>query len=450
MMASPELMFCFTNDLVRFAHEPLAGSYNACDFQARLEKCNQIIDHLNETTKDYNDQYFQLFDIQKFLSQANNFLSSGFNIGVAVFALITNSATVIVIVKARRYHTAQGPVIKKNDELNSIDQTFFTYMLANAIFNLFCSLVFLLNTCVQCVPTPVSEIYMNMTGCVISDMWVAGVMSLMKFMSNYTYLQMSMNRYLLVGKDHAKWVQIVAQSNFKTKMFVAFISSLVLSLVPVYEVYYFEGFQLVNNGNKLNSYYYYHSYLWEFAAGVKNTDPKMGSINLDNLYTALDMLPLVFSLTVVHDTFSYFVFCFFNLAFDLMTVLKLKQSLAEKARLSAMNKRDEQMQAEIRSVIMVVLNSVVNILLRLPELLAIIFFFALALNPNQQYPFKILCYDFGQCLTLGQISNSFIILSLSFNVFFYYFFNKTFKFAFHFAFGGNAKSKEPRKSLSYR
>jgi hypothetical protein len=78
---------------------------------------------------------------------------------------------------------------------------------------------------------------------------------------------------------------------------------------------------------------------------------------------------------------------------------------------------------------MVVMNSIVNILLRLPELLAIVFLLVVAVNPNQKYPFKILCYNFGQCLTLGDISNSFIILSLSFNVFFYYFFNKTFKFA---------------------
>jgi hypothetical protein len=128
-----------------------------------------------------------------------------------------------------------------------------------------------------------------------------------------------------------------------------------------------------------------------------------------------------------------------------MTVKKLKESLAEKARLSSVKKQDEQMRAERRSVIMVILNSLVNFLLRLPELLAIVFFLTVAVNPNQSYPFKIICYQFGQCLTLGRISNSFVVFSLAFNVFFYYFFNKTFKFAFHLLFCG-AHKKQPANS----
>jgi hypothetical protein len=146
----------------------------------------------------------------------------------------------------------------------------------------------------------------------------------------------------------------------------------------------------------------------------------------------------MFSLTIANALVSYFLFCFLNLALDVRTVLKLKESLAEKERLSSVNKRDEIMRTERRSVVMVVLNSVANIFFRLPELLSIVFLFAVALD--EKYIFKILCYDYGQCLTLGQISNPFIIFSLSFNIFFYYFFNKTFKFACHLLFCG-AKSR---------
>jgi hypothetical protein len=429
---------CNINDLTTFSE-----TFTACNFSNRLQNCAPIIGNLNETETNYSDQYFLFYNIQYFLKQANNFLSNGFSIGVSVFALVTNLTTLIVILNARRHHTAQGPVFKKDDELNSIGEAFFSYMVANAVINSIFSLTILLNTCINCVPKPVDEQFVNVTGCVIRNMCVAGVLSLMKLMSNFTYLQISMNRYLLVGKDHAKWVETVAKSNFKTNMCISFIISFLLSLVSVYQDFYFEGFYAKDNkGEEYNSYYYYHSYLFGRSLHSYYSDADLDMADLDS---AVSMLPLIFTLTLLHDVFSYFLFCFLSLAFDVMTVLKLKESLAEKARLSSTNKRDEQMQAERRSVIMVVLNSIVNILLRLPELLAIVFFFAVAVNSNQKYPFKVVCYDFGQCLTLGQISNSFVILSLSLNIFFYYFFNKTFKFAFHLFFCDGQKSKALKK-----
>jgi hypothetical protein len=427
---------CNARDSNKFFH-----AYNACDFTSRLQNCALLTEDLVKTKIEFNDQYFQLYAIQSYLSQANNFLSSGFNIGVSVFALVTNLANAAVIVNARRHHKAQGPVIKRDNELNSINEAFFTYMLVNAFINFIFSLAFLLRTCISCVPTPVNEMYVNVNACVIADMCVTGLMSVMKLMGNYTYLLMTMNRYLLVGEDHVKWIE-KSKSKFKIPMCIAIFCSSLLSLVSVYQVYYFEGFNF-SDGDENNSYFYYHSYLF----GRSSSDDSNTMINstLTDLYTAESALPAVFFLTIVHDIVSYFIFCFFNLALDVMTVLKLKESLEKKARLSSTNKQDEQMRAERRSVIMVVLNSLVNILLRLPELLAIVFFIAVSANPNHKYLFRILCYNFGQCLAFGEISNSFVVLSLSFNIFFYYFFNKTFKFAFHLFFCGKKSNNKLKK-----
>jgi hypothetical protein len=433
---------CNTNNWTEFEH-----SYNACDFPARLQKCISIQTALHDAETNYNDPYFQLYDVQSFLSQAYNFLSGGFNIGVSIFVLITNLATAIVIINARHIHTSKGLVLKKDDKLNSIEELFFTYMLANAAINAAYSLGFLLITCIKCAPKEINEKIVNVSACETSDLWVSGAMSVMKLMGNFTFLLMSINRYLLVGKDHVQWIKTVAQSNFKTKMCIAVIASGLLSLIPVYQVYFFNGLSTNDEkGDHYNSYYYYHSYLklFEVRDSLSDFSVKL-NLSLTKLSNDASALPLIFSLTILYNLFSYFLFCLFNLALDVMTVLKLKETLGEKARLSSSNKRGEQMQAERRSVIMVVLNSIVNILLRLPELLAIVFFVAVAANPNQQYPFKILCFNFGQCLTLGKISNSFDVLSLSLNVFFYYFFNKTFKFAFHLLFCGQ-KSNPPTKN----
>jgi hypothetical protein len=52
------------------------------------------------------------------MSEASNFLSSGFNIGVAVVSLATNLTTLTMIVKACRHHKAKGPVhIRKTTKI---------------------------------------------------------------------------------------------------------------------------------------------------------------------------------------------------------------------------------------------------------------------------------------------------------------------------------------------
>jgi hypothetical protein len=125
-----------------------------------------------------------------------------------------------------------------------------------------------------------------------------------------------------------------------------------------------------------------------------------------------------------------------------MTVLKLRRSLAEKSRLSANSsdaKNKEQAKAEMRSIIMIVLNSLSNFLFRFPELVSTILFYVISLSGNQ-FVFKILCYGFSQCLSIQEMVNPFYILSLSFNLFFYYFFNKAFKFSFKFTFSKKSKS----------
>jgi hypothetical protein len=79
------------------------------------------------------------------------------------------------------------------------------------------------------------------------------------------------------------------------------------------------------------------------------------------------------------------------------------------------------MKAEIRSIIMIVL--------RFPELISIVFFYSLSYGEGPDL-FKTLCYSSRECITIVDLANVFYILSLSLNFFFYYFFNKAFKFSF--------------------
>jgi hypothetical protein len=267
--------------------------------------------------------------------------------------------------------------------------------------------------------------------CQLLEKWIWTVTTVFKMMANFSFLLISLNRYLLVGKDHAKWVEAVAKSQVKTVTCVAFISSCLLSAITYFQIDTYSLNSIYLNQTSYMAFYqdkytYYRSYEW--GSGGIGIDFSQIEELLD---TFSSKLAIVLGLITVRDLLSYFLFCILNLAIDVMTVKKLKESLAEKAKLSSLNKRNEQMKAERRCVFMVVLNSLVNVLLRLPELLAIIFYIIVQTDTTYGlYVFKMLCFTYNQCQTLNDIANPFYIISLSSNLIFFYFFNNTFKVAF--------------------
>jgi hypothetical protein len=339
--------------------------------------------------------------------------------------------------------------MKKDDPLNAIDQAFFTYMLANAVLNAIYSFSFLLYYSIPCIP--IKTLTFDALNCTVLDKWMWTVTSVLKLMANFSFLLISLNRYLLVGKDHAEWVKFVADAHVKIVTCITFVCSCLLSAITYYQIDTFSinkqllieqeyGLVVPEEGGEieqrfLNTYYYYSSYSMEYRG--HNPD---GAINI--VFSQLkSTMSIVIGFILVRDVMSYFLFCIFNLAIDVMTVKKLNESLAEKAKLSSLDKHDEQMRAERRCVFMVILNSCVNVLLRLPELLTIVFYIIVEADVNGLYIFKMLCITYNRCQTLNDIANPFYIISLSSNVLFYYFFNKTFKAAFLKTFSICTKKK---------
>jgi hypothetical protein len=169
---------------------------------------------------------------------------------------------------------------------------------------------------------------------------------------------MSLNRYLLVGKEHVEWLKSIAEANIALVLFISLICSTLLSYVIV-DQQNFTNFALTSGNSSLlepNNYNYYHDYTYL-------------PIYPDYMFSIINQyfennLTRVIALTIVHDLFTYFVFCILNLIADIITVIKLKEAHAEKARLgvSTKEKKQKQERAERRSIVMVVLNSLANVL----------------------------------------------------------------------------------------
>jgi hypothetical protein len=415
------------SDFVQFKH-----AFNACDFPDKYLKCQLNISIPNQSLSSYTDSYFQFYDTQYFLIKMRDILKSYFDYWILVLGFLTNLITAIVIINA--YRKASVYSNNKDNQLGSIKENFFTYMLINSIINSIYSLLMFFNETLPCVPNPVGEKYIE-NNCLITDACIATTASVLKLTANVTYLQMSLNRYLLVGKDHSERLKKVGKANIVIVLIIALITSCLLSYVVVEQQNFLNYFGVQSNGLELNDYYLsiysdYDKSFFNYGLFVQKFNHK---------------LPLIIPLTIIHDFVSYFLFCILNLIVDVMTVVKLKETLDQKAKIGVQTKekKEEQESAERRSIIMVVLNSLVNILLRIPELLSIIFFF-ITITAKDVYMLRV-CSHFRECNAVTEISNSFFNLTMIFNIFFYYFFNKTFKFAFHLIFTLNSKTNQTKK-----
>jgi hypothetical protein len=400
-------------------------AFNACNFSEKINQCNLDSAKLTQSFANYHDEYFYFNSIHSNLKQAQQILNTYFDVWVLFLGLLANLITAIVIINAR--FKADRYKSKKDNPLGGIDELFFTCMLINALINLiYCLMMFVYQT-FPCKPTPIGEHY-QINHCIITTICISTTESILKLTANVTYLQMSLNRYLLIGRDHAGWLKAIAKANIVLVLVISFICSVLLSYVVVDQQIFinlsFTSTNLYNSDIEQNDYYYFRDY----------TSLPLNSNNAFQIVTQYfkDNLARIQALTIVHNLFSYFLFFVLNMIADAITVLKLKETLEEKARLgiSTKEKKQEQERAEHRSIVMVVLNSLVNVFFRIPELLNVVFFSIISFD-NNKYLYRLMCLSFHECNAMNQISDSFYNFTTAFNILFYYFFNKTFKFAFN-------------------
>ncbi len=125
----------------------------------------------------------------------------------------------------------------------------------------------------------------------------------------------------------------------------------------------------------------YEQYSFDYA--IDKIYTRINSLNAllmfqaSKIFHKLQILPYLIAATVIYVLYSYFLFCIFNTIIEVMTILKLKEMLSEKAKMSSRDLTDENNKTELRSIVMIVLNNVANFLLRLAELLSIILFFVM-------------------------------------------------------------------------
>jgi hypothetical protein len=341
------------------------------------------------------------------------------------FVLIPLACLIGLLLNLRVIYT-----IHKNIQVK-LKEDFYKYMSLNSVFNCLFCVVYALYPVNYCSKYErgyfCSPIFNAVAAQVFKIVFMGYLGECLKTSSNIAYILITINRYMLVGTDHNSTLEMISKWKMKRVIFAVTVFSLAMNTGHIFQYRINLGF---------NSFF-------EFT----NTYALYPSIVLYNTY--FDVYALVFF------AINFLVFFIVNTCVETSLVLKLRKELAEKrikadAEIQAMSRNNASRSAvidrvlqlkrkkieqdtkkETRVIVMVVANSLVNFILRLPEILVFLssnynfmkLLFLLDSSKNTDFSFLITDID-GTTMSVSYFA---YILTFTTNVIIYYLFNTKFK-----------------------
>jgi hypothetical protein len=298
------------------------ASYNQTEFDFQIKKCkfeqriaNCSINASNGSEQSYHDSYFDLSDLKTGLEQAKVYLIEYLEPLVSFMGLITKVIIILTIIRGDRV-SKRNNLPYKNSEGIQLKQQFFKCMLLNSILNASYCLFFIFKFAIVCTPISYND-DLNKNNCLAKEIVINGISSILKIASNLSYIQMSVTRYILIGKDHGQLIAKLSNTKIKKFVLVTFVLSVLLCIVIFFQQSFFNSTEI--NGLKIfkssGSLYY-----WD-GTSYRDVERTLMENKIDR------DTPILFAFTIIHDLFSYVLFNFASIAIDIMTVKKTKADL---------------------------------------------------------------------------------------------------------------------------
>lgn len=394
---------------------------NSCDLESRAKLCTI-------SPASYHDSYFDMYDLKQGLDWAKSILLTYLGPLISLFGVLSNLMVILVILHNKiKYKSKQAiDVINKSNSRQLvflIEQPLYKYMLINAILSEIYCVMSLFDLSIQCVPAMLYDgriqnfKHFSYSYCFNKDLAISYLTSTVKLTSNIMILQMSINRYILLGRDHAKFIVKLAGFKIKKVFVFSFISSNLLSVIVIFQQLRLSSKIIYQQEALINTEY---NNVLDFSQVL----PWFS--HYFNLY--FGGLSTIMAFSILYHQVRYTFFCLASLIIDIATIKRLKQVLDEHAKISkADDEAKKKRAAEIKSIVMVIAFNSVNFLLRLADILAPAFLITGLIYPAMFYS---LCVTLSSCLAFDQLANVFYIFSLSINFFLYYVFYSTFQDCF--------------------
>lgn len=394
----------------------------SCNLESRLNSCS-----ISPQIDDYQPHYFDIYSLKNIIMSLQTVIRDIFGPVFSALAITANLFTILTIQFSPKKR-------QSNKSVTLNDNLLYRYMKWNAGLNLISALTFFFFYTIKCKLHSRNNLGFVPDLCFQEEVYINIISNCLKLMANFSFLQMCLNRFVLVGKDHNKRIVSLSQCSPRKFFFITFLFSSLLSVIIYFKEQTF-GSQTPKEGIVIDEEYYYHDYYWYWV----NTTIQQAYKKI--VTDKLDHLPVISAFMFVNDFFSYFFYCIASTLVDTITVYNLRLVLNEKKKKSSMDHQKESTRAEIKSIIMIVLSSLFNFLLRFPELFSTVFFYTLLFDKESYYTFKMLCFSYRECLPIVEITNVFFLLSLSLNFIFYVTFDKNFKEAFLYLFDKHIRRK---------
>jgi hypothetical protein len=265
----------------------------------------------------------------------------------------------------------------KDNEKKELKEDFYKYMSSNAKFNCLYCLIFAFYPMTSCnwnaSYTFCSKIYTTQFVQYFKIVMMAYFGEVFKMSANVSYIMMTLNRYLLIGKDHAPWLVSIAKLEFKWVIRGSLIFSALINIGHGWEYQAIETY-LIETNYPINFYYSYSSYI----NGFSYSNYPFASQSLTYFYFSM-----------VYFVINFGFFFILSTIIEIKIVRQMHKELKEKRdRLLKMNtanlspsststkmshiedddktRKEEDKKKEQRIIIMVVLNSIFNFFLRAP------------------------------------------------------------------------------------
>jgi hypothetical protein len=324
------------------------------------------------------------------------------------------------------------------NEKKDLKEDFYKYMSANAKFNCLYCLICVFYPMTSCIwrldKTFCSSIFTSLFVQYYKIIVMAYFGEVVKMCANISYLMMTLNRYLLVGKDHPPWLVTLAKLEFKWVVRGCILFS---ALINIGHGWQYQAFEEVITSQSSQTFSYQH------MNGYSYSD-----------YPSANQGTSYFTYSIVYFCINFGVFFILNTSLEVKIVRRMQKELKEKReRLAKMNypksavqigldgaetqsktdladkkKKEEDNEKERKVIKMVVLNGIFNLILRAPEMLFWI-------ENSNSWPilftiseYCIASFSFPGFLNLiADIIYLAYILTFSSNFFIFYMFNKKFK-----------------------
>ena len=317
-------------------------SISTCNFEYRLSLCNKSTYQIKNWW-DTGD-YFIL----------NKKIQPALKLGQYVFALIGIVTNLLVVIL----------IVHKDNKETFKDLKHYSYLWINSLLNLIILFIWLLSWMNECFdpfeafcPEFRKVIFFQFFKIIFKEV----IVTLLKFMCNFTYVAFSLNRISLIGKDHSKLVKFISDVNIKVYIAVCFLISSSLSWIKYfkYQVNYFESnepisnFPISNEWNIMILGSYYEQYF-----------------DYSNAYQISDRFYFIYN--SISDIINYVVFVIVCITIDVSMVLQVKKILDEKLnKFKKENdskyeaKKKENKEAIDKLIQMVVINTALGVLFKL-------------------------------------------------------------------------------------